>query len=449
MTAHSAMWKTFAVFLMPMMLTNILQAMAGTVDGIYVGQMLGVDAIAAVSVFFPVFFFMLAIVIGVASGATVLIGQAWGAGDADKARTIAGTALALVLTGGLLVAVLVAPNAGLLMRALGTPQNIIANATAYARIMLFAMPLILTLLVATSLIRGVGDIVTPLWTLGIATGVQMAVTPALIRGWFGLPQLGVSSAAVSTIVAFALALSVLCIVSCRRDHPLAPNAALLRRIRIDRRYLPLLLRIGLPACGQMLVVALAEIVLLGLVNGHGSDATAAYGAITQVMSYLQFPVMSIGIAASILASHAIGAGRSHRLAGILKMGLIMNLTFTGVLVLAAYAFAPAIIGLFITEPPVAAMAERLLDIVAWSFLILGVAPVFAGVMRASGDVIFPTLLSFLAIAAVELPVAMALNRSLGVDGIWLGYPAAYVAMAVLQMGYYALIWRKKPIRRLV
>lgn len=113
------------------------------------------------------------------------------------------------------------------------------------------------------------------------------------------------------------------------------------------------------------------------------------------------------------------------------MGLIMNLLFTGVLVLAVHVFAPAIIGLFITAPAVAAMAGHLLDIVAWSFLILGVVPVFAGVMRASGDVIFPTLLSFLAIVAVEMPVAMALNRSLGVNEIWLGYPSANVAMAVL------------------
>ena len=89
-----------------MMLTNTLQAAAGTIDGIYLGQMIGLEAIAAVSAFFPVFFFLLAIIIGLSVGATVLAGQAWGARNPTRARAVAGTALALVLAVGLIVSVI-------------------------------------------------------------------------------------------------------------------------------------------------------------------------------------------------------------------------------------------------------------------------------------------------------------------------------------------------------
>lgn len=448
-TRSPALWRTFVVFLIPMMLTNILQAMAGTVDGIYIGQMLGVEAIAAVSAFFPVFFFMLAIVIGVASGATVLIGQAWGANEPETVRAVAGTALALVLLGALIVAAVGAPSAEAVMRGLGTPANILDDATLYARIMLAAMPLILLLLLATSIIRGVGDSVSPLWTLGLATGVQLLVTPALIRGWFGLPQLGVASAAVSTIVAFSLALTVLAVVLRRRGHPLAPDAALFAHFRIDRHWLCRILGIGVPAAVQMVIMALAEIALLGLVNRHGSDATAAYGAITQIMSYVQFPVMSVGIATAILASHMIGAGNVGALGRLMRTGQMMNLVFTGGFVAAVYALAPTIIGLFITDPAVVVLALDLLQIVVWSCVILGMAAVLSGVMRASGDMLMPTLLSVSAIIVIEVPMAMILDRAIGIEGIWIGYPSAFVAMALSQMAYYALIWRKKPVSRLI
>ncbi|MDE2452688.1 MAG: MATE family efflux transporter, partial [Burkholderiales bacterium] len=87
------LWKTYLGLLAPMILTNILQTTAGTIDGIYLGRMIGVEAVAAVSAFFPVFFLLLALVIGLSVGATVLVGQAWGARDPAKVRTIAGAAL--------------------------------------------------------------------------------------------------------------------------------------------------------------------------------------------------------------------------------------------------------------------------------------------------------------------------------------------------------------------
>src|SRR6185312_2839563 len=104
--AAPPLWKTFVVFLLPMMLSNILQALFGTINNIYLGQMIGVDALAAVSGFFPVMFFFIAFIIGLGSGSSVLIGQAWGAGDRDKVKAVAGTTLTVALLGGIVVAVL-------------------------------------------------------------------------------------------------------------------------------------------------------------------------------------------------------------------------------------------------------------------------------------------------------------------------------------------------------
>ena len=97
MTKPRPLWKSFLVFLVPMMPSNLLQSLFGTVNNVYLGQMIGVDALAAISVFFPVMFAFIAFVIGLSSGASVLIGQACGAGDPDKVKAVAGTTLSVAL----------------------------------------------------------------------------------------------------------------------------------------------------------------------------------------------------------------------------------------------------------------------------------------------------------------------------------------------------------------
>ncbi len=194
MTTAQPLWRAYVAFLMPMMLSNILQSLFGTINGIYLGQMIGVDALAAASIFFPVMFFFISFIIGLGAGSSVLIGQAWGARAVDKAKAIAGTTLALTLLGGCVIAVGGGLFARHLMVALATPANVLDAATDYARIMLITMPATFTFLLATAMMRGVGDTVTPLWALAISTLIGLVITPALIRGWFGLPQLGVASA---------------------------------------------------------------------------------------------------------------------------------------------------------------------------------------------------------------------------------------------------------------
>jgi putative MATE family efflux protein len=443
------LWKAFLAILVPMMLTNILQGVSGTLDGIYLGQMIGVDALAAVSAFFPLFFVFFAMIIGLSSGATVLVGQAFGAGNLAAVRAVAGTALALMLCLGATVSIVGGWFAPELMRLLGTPPNVLAEASAYARLMLIGMPLFFLLWLATSLSRGVGDAITPLWTLSLVTAIAMACTPAFIRGWFGLPQLGVRSAAVSTLLGFAIAMAWTLWHWHRKGHPLAPTAALLRAVRLDAAIVRKLVGIGLPLGLQMLTVAVAELVLLGLVNRHGSNATAAYGAVTQLMNWLQFPAMSLGIAASILAAHAIGAGRAHRLGAIARTGLWMNLLFTGAFVALAYAMAPTVLGWFLTDASVIALALHLLRLVAWTMLLRGATMVLGGVMRASGTVWVPTGLGVFGIVCIELPLAWLLDAQVGMAGIWWAYVITFVSMLVLQTGFYRLVWRHRKVDRLI
>ena len=450
------LWKSYLAFLVPMVASNMLQATSGTVNNIYLGQMLGVGAMASVSAVFPVLFFLIAFMIGLGAGAAVLIGQAWGANELDRVKAIAGTTLMVGLISGSVVALFGGTYTEPILRALGTPVDILPDATAYARVMLIAAPAIFIFLLTTSMLRGVSDTKTPLFTLLISTALSMLLTPALIRGWGGLPQLGVVSGAYAAGASFLVAMGWMAWYLLRHQHPktpsgkhpLAPDARFFKHLKIDKVILKKVLKIGLPTGMSMITISLAELAVLFLVNRYGSQATAAYGAVNQIVNYVQFPAISIAITASILGAQAIGAGRGQMLGKIAKTGILLNLILTGSLVIIGLLFSRAIIGLFITDPAVVDMAKTLLDIMLWSSVIMGMSMVLSGLMRASGEVVMPTAITMFCILCIEIPSAWVLSSIYGINGIWAAYPITFLSMLALQTTYYRLVWRKKPIKRL-
>ncbi len=450
MIDHSKpLWRRFLVFLVPLMVSNILQALSGTINNIYIGQMIGVNALAAVSVFFPIMIFLISFVIGLASGASILIGQAWGAKNLPKIKQVTGTTLTVGFFMGLFVAVFGGFFAQNLMELLGAPADIVADATAYGRIVLIGMPGFFVFLLVTSMLRGVGDTITPLFTLIFSIGVGLVVTPALIQGWWGLPQIGVLAAAVAFITGFVVVLIFLYFYLNARKSPMAFDAELFRNLKVDVKLLGLILKLGIPAGVSMVVSSISAIVIIGIVNRFGSDATAAYGAVNQVLSYVQFPAMSIGIASAIFAAQAIGARRFDEVENVTRTAAIINLVFTGALVLLAYIFSEYVVRLFITEQQVVELTQTLLHIVLWSCLLFGWGNIFSAVMRASGDVWVPMGLSLAAIILVEVPAALTLSHFFGLEGVWWGYCLSFAALLTFQAAYYFGWWRKKEIVALV
>ena len=302
------------------------------------------------------------------------------------------------------------------------------------------------------MMRGVGDTVTPLYALALSTAIGLIVTPALIEGWFGLPRLGIVSGAYASgpLVRHRASIWLGWLhaaawpsagARCRAD----PGAA-----RRSGRCCGSVLRIGLPTGVQLILVSLAEVAVLSLVNGFGSEATAAYGTVNQVVSYVQFPAISIAITASIFGAQAIGAGRADRLGDITRTGIIMTLVITG--------------GLDRAGLSVLARHHRLLHDQSdrcsnWRRACCtsrcgatsssALAAVISGVMRASGTVLVPMLIAIFAIVGVEVPVAYVLSRAIGINGVWIAYPVAFTAMLLMQSGYYWFFWRKKTITRLI
>ena len=443
------LWKTFFVFLVPLIATNILQNLSGTINTIFVGQMMGVEAIAAVAVFFPILFFLLAFVIGISAGSTVLVGQAWGAQNLEKVRAVMGSTLFMTCIGGTLIAVLGVLFAPSMLHVLGVDAQMMHFSLPYAQWMLAGSPLLFIYIIYTSILRGVGDSVTPLIALSLTSVMGLIVTPILLKGYFGFPALGIIAPAIATILGYAAVLIFLGFYLHYKNHPLKIDRQLLQHIRYDATLMQLILKLGIPTGVQMVTTSLAGLVIIGLVNRYGAHATAAYGAVNQVLNYIQFPALSISIAASIFAAQAIGAGKPDLLAKVTRTALSMNVLFTGGLIALGYLFSKYLMALFITDPQVIVLGQQLLFIVLWSILFFGASAVFVAIMRASGHVIQPMLINIACILLIEVPLAYLFSRWWGLEGIWYGYATAFVFLFIFQGLYYQFVWKRKAIHRLI
>ncbi len=443
------MWQILLVFLVPLMLSNALQSASQTMASIWIGRLISTQALGAISAVFPIIFLLFSFVFGVSSGSSVLIGQAFGAHDLHKVKKIAGTVLGAALYLGIIVAIVGALGSTTMLAWLATPPDIIAQADAYARVIFLTMPVFFVYFVYATILRGTGDSTTPFYALIVSAVLAIAITPLFIVGTFGLPKLGVVSAAVSGVIANSAALAWLLYYLHKRDHPLKFDRETLSDMLIDWTILRAVVRIGVPTGIQVMMVSLAEIAVISFVNRFGSSATAAYGAVNQVVGYVQFPAISIGIAASIFGAQCIGARREDKLGSVIRSAVGLNYAIAAVIIGLCYVFAWQLLGWFITDVHTLRIAHELLMITLWGYAIFGNSAVLSGVMRGSGTVLWPTIIGIFAIWGVEVPAAYLLMHRIGLDGVWLGYPIAYCVGLTLQFCYYEFVWKRKTHERLV
>jgi putative MATE family efflux protein len=443
------MWRIMLVFLIPLMLSNVLQSASQTMASIWIGRLISTQALGAISAVFPIIFMLFSFVFGVSSGSSVLIGQAFGAQDFHRVKKVAGTVLGAALYLGIIVAVIGFLGSPAILKWLATPPDILAQSDAYSRVVFLTMPVFFVYFVYATILRGTGDSTTPFYALIVSSILAIVITPIFIEGFFGLPKLGVVSAAVSGVIANGAALIWLIAYLRRKNHPLQFDRETISDMRIDWGILATVLRIGVPTGIQVMMVSLAELAVISFVNHFGSRATAAYGAVNQVVSYVQFPAISIGIAASIFGAQCIGARREDKLNSVVRSAVALNYMVGGVIIAICYICAWIILGWFITDRETLLIAHQLLMITLWGYLLFGNSAVLSGLMRGSGSVLWPTINGIVAIWGVEVPVAWVLMHRIGLDGVWLGYPISYCVVVLLQFAYYEFVWKRKTHERLV
>lgn len=429
--------RNLLAFALPILGGNVAQSLNGSVNAVWVGRFLGEEALTATANANNIMFFLIGSVFGIGMAATILIAQAIGARDLPMARRVMGSSATFFMSVAVVVAALGWWFSRHLLAAMGTPAASLHLAEDYLQVIFLAMPALYAFAFLSAALRGAGDARTPFRFLLVAVLLDIVLNPLLIFGIGPFPQLGIAGSAWATLVSQGTTLVALLVYLRRKRHVLWLGRADAHLFKVDTAILRALVVKGVPMGLQMVLISLAMIAMMTMVNHHGTDTSAAYGAALQLWTYVQMPAMAIGAACSSMAAQNVGAHRWDRVSATARAGVAMNFLITGTLIVPLIVFDRWTLALFLPAGSDAlAIARHLNHISVWSFLFFGVTFVVSGVVRSTGAVIPPLLILALALWGIRVPFATLLQERLGVDAIWWSFPVSAVCSMAMAMAYY-------------
>lgn len=429
--------KTLFVFSLPILLGNVLQSLNGSINAMWIGNLLGEQALAATSNANILMFLLISSIFGIAMAAVILIGQNLGAGRNEEAKRVVGTstvffALLSIVVGGL--GVIFSPS---ILAWMNTPPDAMGLAVAYTRILFAGVPFMFGFNLVMAVLRGSGDAKTPFYFLLLSAVLDVILNPLLIEGIGPLPRMGISGSAVATFIAQSISFALLLAYLYAKKYFLRITRTDLHLLTLNKPIVRSLIAKGLPMGLNMVVVSLSNLLLIHLVNGFGSEASAAFGVANQISAYVQMPAMAIGGAVTSMAAQNIGAGNWHRVHRITWTGVAFNIGLTGLLVLLIHFLNRQAVGLFLPDGGRGIeLGVHINNVTLWSFILFGIFNVVAGVVRSAGAVIVPLVFTFIALLIVRIPLSYWLGHAFGFDAIWWSFPISFAIAVVLNIGYY-------------
>jgi len=390
------------IFSIPMFAGNLLQALYNTVDSIWVGRFLGPNALASVSVGFPIIFAMIALVMGITMATTVLVSQYFGAGDHKRLVRTVNNSLLLLSILGVVVSIFGVVFRRALLRLINTPPEILESAASYLAIFMAGLVGMFLYNATSAILRGLGDSRTPLRFLTYAVGINIALDPIFIFGLGPVPPMGVAGVALATVLAQAIS----AVISL---HYLYVKSGIVRyepgSFRLDWELTRLTFVIGLPAGVQQILVSMSSLVVGALVNRFGAVVVAGFGAAARLDQLAFLPSMSVSLAVSALVGQNLGAGKTDRVGETVRWSMLLSGGITLLVSFVALIRPDILIRVFTTDSGVLAAGNQYLRIVAFSYLPMALMFTISGALRGAGDTMATMILTLLSLWVVRVPAA--------------------------------------------
>ncbi len=385
----------------------------------YFGGLVSTDALAALSLSFPVFFIIIALGSGVSTGATVLIANALGAKDQDRARVYALQALSFSVIIGLILTVVGYFVSPFLFTILGATSDYLAIAVSYINIILLGSVFFGLTFVMNGILNARGDSKTFRNFLIVAFFLNCIFDPVLLFGLWGFPSLGLPGIAWATFLIQVIGVVYMGYVLVKRDifckgcfHMLYPKA----------QYLTEIAQQGFPASLNMLTVAIGIFIITYFIAPFGKASVAAYGIATRIDQIALLPTIGLNIAALILVGQNNGAQKFRRCITVFNLTLRYGFYVCIIGILGVYFFANQLMGFFTRDVEVIGIGVRYLWIsvfIYWAYMILFITvsvlqglkkPNFALWIGLYRQILAPVLFFYVFSQMLDL----------GVKGVWWG-----------------------------
>jgi putative MATE family efflux protein len=418
----------------PMLAAALLQNLQSLINLFWVGR-LGPCAVAAVAMGATILMVLFPMLMGMSLGTVALVARAVGAERYEEASAAAGQSLLLALAMGVVFGLLGWIFTPYMFGLLSPDPEVLPDGYAYLRISLLGSVTSFVLFIGNAALQGAGDTVTPMAVMAVANVLNMGLDPLFIFGLGPLPPLGVSGAALATVLAqtAAAAVSVHILLSGRvRLHVRLPQ--LRPHLELAWR----LLRLGIPGSGQMLSRSLMSLVLMRVVAGCGTLAVAAYGTGMRFHMITLMPAFALSGAAATMVGQNLGAGNPARARQAAWLATLVGVVLMILAAVFFALFARPLIGAFNRDPGVITIGAQYLRTVSPFYVFAALGIVLGRALNGAGDTVAPTIITVASLWGLQVPLALhfAATWESKTQGIWWAIVAATVLHGLLTAAWF-------------
>ena len=426
-------------FALPLMLSGILQLLFNAVDIIVVGRFSGSQSLAAVGSTSSLINMLTNLFIGISLGANVLAARFYAAGKHKEMSETVHTAIATAFVSGVIMIF-----AGILLsrpalELMDTPSDVIELSTLYIRIYFLGMPFFMLYNYGAAILRAVGDTKRPLIFL-VISGVVNACLNMLLVIVFHLDVAGV---AIATVISQVI--SCVLVIGCLYKTD-AVYRLRFKKLRINRKYLVQIFRIGIPAGLQSTLISFSNVLLQSSVNSFGSIAMAGYTAANNILSFLYMAANAVTQACMSFTSQNFGARKPKRMDRVIIDGMILQFVICLTLGTLAYVFGSQISSIYTDNSDVIKCSVEILALTTIPYFLCGIMDAWPGIIRGMGRSTVPMILCIIGTVGVRiLWIFFFFPHHRTLRYLFISYPVSWIATIIMQLAYFFII--RKEIHR--
>ena len=394
-------YKRIMEFSIPMLLGNIAQQLYNTADSVIVGHYVGDNALAAVGSASPILNLLLALFVGISTGAGIVVSQSFGAKDREGLSKAIGNCISLTFIATIVI-MIVGPIITMpLLTLLDTPASIIDWCADYLNIYFFGIIGFFFYNMLSGILRGLGDSVSALGFLLLAAALNVVLDIWFVAG-FGM---GVAGVSLATVISQAIS-AVFCFMKLMRMGEYFDLNK--KSVKLEKAVAGRIISIGIPSGITQAIMSMSMMVVQSLTNSMGEMVIAANVIIMRVDGFAMMPNFSFGQAMSVYTGQNVGAGKWDRVQKGVIQGSLIAQTFAVVIVVILLFLNKYLFAIFTETEALIDLAGRMMRIMAVGYIAVSVTQVLGGVMRGCGNTVTPMWISILSTVAFRVPIAYIL-----------------------------------------
>ncbi len=410
--------KILLALAFPLMISMIIQALYNIVDSMFVAQ-LSEDALTAVSISFPIQNLMIAVGTGIGVGANAQISKYLGRKDSVSAQKVVTHGLLLIFISYLIFVLIGVFGIGPFIKFQNLNQNINSQATSYLMIVSIFSFGLFGQLIFERLLQSTGKTILSMVSQGVGAIINVILDPILIFGLFGLPKMGVTGAALATVIGQSIAFMIGLQLHRRYNTEIPVK---FKGFTFEMKFIKRILSIGIPS---ILMVSISSFMNFGMnkiLTELTTTATAVFGGYFKLQSFVFMPVFGLNNALIPLISYNLGAREKVRVKNFIKLGLGAATAIMIVGLGLMQIFPTTLLHLFNASDAMMVIGIPALRIISLSFVMAGASIVIGSILQVSGKGFVSAFITAFRQLIILLPLAYLLSRTGRVELVWWAFP---------------------------